>query len=116
MAGHASDRTVSSHAGLGIIDTGASKTVIGQKRVSALLGSLPSALSSKVERRRSDTVFSFGNNGTLRTLGALFVPFGRRWMRVEIVEGSTLFLISNAFLRAVEAELNVAKAIMHVPG
>ena len=48
----------------GIIDTGASKTVIGQGRVKELIRCLPSEVQRRVNWKKSETVFRFGNNGT----------------------------------------------------
>lgn len=108
-------RAVSRHGCVGIIDTGASKSVIGQNRVKALVDSLPQSFRDRVARRPSETVFRFGNNGTLKSIEALFLPFGSRWMKVEVVSGSTPFLISNAFLHALEVHLNVAQGELTVP-
>ena len=108
-------RTVSRHGVVGIIDTGASKSVVGQNRVQALVDSLPEACRNRVARRPSDTVFRFGNNGTLRSIEALYLPFGARWMKVEVVAGSTPFLVSNAFLFALEAILDIARSELVIP-
>ena len=88
-----------------IIDTGASKSVIGQEKVASLMQSLPSDLQSRIKWKQSEVVFRFGNNATLPSVGALFIPFADRWMRLEVVKGSTPFLLSNAFLKAVEADV-----------
>eukprot|EP00435_Cladocopium_sp_Y103_P046045 s2366_g13.t1 len=95
--------------GTGIIDTGASKSVIGEKRVDSLLNSLSANHKSQVKWHPSETVFRFGNNGVLRSVGALFIPFGDMWMKIEVVKGSTPFLISNAFLHALHADLLVSQ-------
>ena len=113
-----SGRAVSRHGSegcVGIIDTGASKSVIGQSRVRALVESLPEASRSRVARRPSSTVFRFGNNGTLKSPEALYLPFGSRWMKVEVVSGATPFLISNAFLFALKATLDVARSELVIP-
>ena len=89
----------------GIIDTGASKTVIGQGRVKELIRCLPSEVQRRVNWKKSETVFRFGNNAVLPSLGALYVPFGRRWLRIEVVEGETPFLLSNSFLKALNADV-----------
>ena len=90
----------------GIIDTGASKSVIGQRKVKRLISSLPGTIRSRVQWGKSDTVFRFGNNGTLASVGAVFIPFGDRWMRLEVVQGETPFLLSNAFLKATAADVS----------
>eukprot|EP00435_Cladocopium_sp_Y103_P051301 s650_g15.t2 len=100
--------------GSGIIDTGASKSVIGEKRVSDLLATLKPEHRSLVKWQNSETVFRFGNNGTLKSLGAVFIPFGSKWFRVEVVQGWTPFLISNAFLSFLGADLLVSQSVLRV--
>ena len=51
----------------------------------------------------------------LKSLGAVFIPFGKRWLKVEVVQGWTPFLISNAILSALEAELHVSSCLLRVP-
>ena len=101
--------------GHGIVDTGASKTVIGQHRVQPLLETLPLGVRQRVQWRTSATVFRFGNNDTLKSVGALFIPFGRSWFRIEVVSGKTPFLISNACLRALSASLCTAENCLRIP-
>ena len=100
----------------GIIDTGASKTVIGQKKIDALIRSLPSEVRAKLYWGKSSTTFRFGNNGTLASLGALYIPFGTRWMRIEVVSGGTPFLLSNAFLKGLGADVCTSTCDLRVPG
>ena len=102
-------------SGSGIINTGASKSVIGEKSVSALLASLKPEHQKLVKWQGSETVFGFGNNGDLKSLGAIYVPFGTKWFRLEVVQGWTPFFISNAFLRFLGADLLVSKSVLRVP-
>ena len=88
-----------------IIDTGASKTVIGQGKIKELLRSLPSEVQKKVSWKSSETMFRFGNNAILPSIGAVYIPFGKRWLRIEVVEGETPFLLSNSFLKAIDADV-----------
>jgi hypothetical protein len=83
--------------------------------VSSLLQSLHENHRSQVKWYPSETVFRFGNHGILRSIGALFVPFGDMWMKIEVVKGSTPFLISNAFLHALHADLLVSQSCLRVP-
>lgn len=101
--------------GTGIIDTGDSKSVIGEKLVSPLLKSLHEKHRSQVKWYPSETVFRFGNNGILRSISALFVPCGDKWMKIEVFKGSTPFLISNAFLHALHGDLLVSQSCLRVP-
>ena len=100
----------------GIIDTGASKTVIGQKKIDALIRSLPSTIRAKLHWGKSATTFRFGNDGTLASLGALYVPLGSRWMRIEVVSGGTPFLLSNAFLKSLAADVCTSTSELRVAG
>ena len=52
------------------------------------------------------TMFPFGNHGVLKSQKAMFLPC--RWLKVE---RGTPFLISNAFLHALEADLRT----LHIP-
>ena len=90
----------------GIIDTGATKSVIGRKKVKGLISSLPEDVRQRVQLGKSETIFRFGNNGTLPSVGALFIPFGLDWMKLEVVNGEAPFLLSNAFLKATAADVN----------
>ena len=68
----------------------------GESRVDALIN----AIGGHVKRVNSSCVFRFGNNGTLQSQFALL--FARRkqgWLRVEVVPGTTPFLISNRVLK-----------------
>ena len=89
----------------GIIDTGASKTVIGQSKIKSLIRSLPVEVQRKMNWKKSETAFRFGNNAILPSVGAVFLPFGSRWMKVEVVAGETPFLLSNSFLKSIDADV-----------
>ena len=88
----------------GIIDTGASKTVIGQSKIKSLIRSLPVEVQRKMNWKKSETAFRFGNNAILPSVGAV-LPFGSRWMKVEVVAGETPFLLSNSFLKSIDADV-----------
>ena len=96
-----------------IIDTGASKSVIGRKKVQGLISSLPRSVQQHVQYGKSETVFRFGNNGTLSSVGVVYIPFGCRWMRLEIVDGETPFLLSNAFLKATAADVSSTESKLY---
>ena len=98
----------------GIIDTGASKTVIGQKKVKTLIQSMPIEVQKKMNWKKSETVFRFGNDAILPSVGALYLPFGSRWMRIEVVEGDTPFLLSNSCLRAIDADVCTRKSLLRL--
>ena len=100
------------HGSVAILDTGASKSVIGKRRLEQLISSLPQEFARKISWQKSETIFRFGNNGTLASLGAVFMPFGKGWLKIEVVDGTTPFLLSNAFLKAVSADICTSKRLL----
>eukprot|EP00435_Cladocopium_sp_Y103_P028714 s224_g7.t1 len=92
-----------------IIDTGASRAVIGSERLKRLVKSLPSGLRSRVMKVPTDgVVFKFGNAGRLTSSFAVMLPRSQNgWLRVEVVPGHTPFLISNAILRGLKGIIDV---------
>ena len=88
-----------------ILDTGASRTIIGSERVPQLERALKGI---EIQRGPSRCVFRFGNSGLLHSEEALFLKrHGKGWLRVEIVPGSTPFLISNAVIEGMKGILDV---------
>ena len=92
-----------------IIDTGASRAVIGNERLKKLIRSLPRDLRSRVMRVPTEgVVFKFGNAGRLASSFAVMLPRAQNgWLRVEVVPGHTPFLISNAVLRGLKGIIDV---------
>eukprot|EP00435_Cladocopium_sp_Y103_P040341 s2377_g11.t1 len=92
-----------------IIDTGASREVIGCERLKRLVRSLPTDLRSRVMKVPTDgVVFKFGNAGRLTSSFAVMLPRSQNgWLRVEVVPGDTPFLISNAVLRGLRGVIDV---------
>ena len=88
------------NAGEAVIDTGASRTVIGGERVSDLIAAISSSLQTPVKKVPSAVNFRFGNSGTLQSQYALCIPRRQKgWIRVEVVPGRTPFLVSNSILK-----------------
>ena len=92
----------------GILDLGASKTVIGSDHVAELIQSLDIAVRQKLSRCSCNITFRFGNQGTLNSTQALVIPVGPLLLKVAIVPGGTPFLISNTLMRAIEARIDCA--------
>jgi len=59
------DANFVSHGPYGIVDLGASQTVIGQQQVHDLLQCLPDVIAQKTQKVPCATVFRFGNNSTV---------------------------------------------------
>ena len=89
-----------------ILDTGASKTVVGQVHFELFMKQLSQSLRSRIRKSPSATVFRFGNNGTLPSLYSAYVPFGSKWFRMEVVAGQTPFLLSNSVMRQMKCKLD----------
>ena len=99
----------------GVLDTGASRTVIGSDRVGNMLQGLPAECRREARKVKSDVTFRFGNSGTLSAKHALLLPAaGATWVRVEIVPGSTPLLISNRLLRDLDAVIFVRRGVLQL--
>ena len=88
-----------------ILDTGASRCVLGSSFVARLLSQIPSADRQAVKEVPSSVRFRFGNNSTLtsqrKILLPLWAPNNRRiWLGVEVAPGKTPFLLSKRALKS----------------
>ena len=92
-----------SHGSFGVVDLGASKTVIGSNHLPELMNSFDSHVRDQLQRCPCKMHFRFGNQGVLSSNQALVVPIGPLKVKIAIVPGNTPFLISNAFLRGIQA-------------
>ena len=99
----------------GILDTGATKTVIGSQLISSLINSLSPYIRRRVSRCPCNVVFRFGNLSTLESEQALVIPIGRLFLKVAIVPGSTPFLLSNTLMRALKAMIDTKSQMLHSP-
>ena len=98
-----------SHGSLGVVDLGATKTVIGSNHVQELLDHLHPELKGKIYRCKCEITFRFGNHGTLKSQHALVIPIHGFHLKVAVVQGSTPFLLSNTLLRALGAVIDTSK-------
>ena len=90
--------TAYSNQAKGVLDSGATKTVIGSNLVDNLLKSLDPEVRKRVTRSHCQVTFRFGNLSTLDAHHALVIPVGVLNLRVAIVPGNTPFLISNTLV------------------
>ena len=91
-------------AGEAVIDTGASRTVIGEDRVSGLVQYVSEKVGGQIQKVPSRVQFRFGNSGTLQSRYALCIPRQQKgWIRIEVVPGQTPFLVSNTILKEMGA-------------
>ena len=91
---------------IGVVDLGASQTVIGSQQVGELLQQLPWQIKQQVKRTSCHLVFRFGNHQTLVSRHALVLPLGRESFRIAVVDGKTPFLLSNTFLKGIQAVID----------
>ena len=99
--------------GEAVIDTGASRTVIGKERVSGLIAAISPSLQTPVKKVPSAVNFRFGNSGTLQSQYALCIPRRQKgWIRVEVVPGRTPFLVSNSILKELGALIDPRNKVL----
>ena len=97
-----------SYESYGIVDLGASQTVMGQNQVDELLRALPKRARDNHYFADVNMTFRFGNNGTVDCTQALFVPVGKVWLKIALVASKTPFLISNSVFRSLGAVIDTA--------
>jgi hypothetical protein len=102
-----------SHGSLGIVDLGATKTVIGSKLVPELLNGLDQNIRSQIKRCPCVVTFRFGNHGVLQSQQAIVVPLPGLLLKIAVVPGSTPFLLSNTLLRALVATIDTSQHMLH---
>ena len=100
------------HGSLGVVDLGATKTVIGSNHVKELLGNLSPNIKKLIYRCPCKITFRFGNHGVLQSDVALVIPIHGFHLKVAIVPGSTPFLLSNTLLRALESIIDTQEKVL----
>ena len=96
------------HGSYGIVDLGASKTVIGSDSLGELIQSLDASIRQRLSRCPCNITFRFGNQATLTSRQALVVPIGSLNLKIAVVPGGTPFLISNTLMRTLQARIDCA--------
>ena len=91
---------------IGVVDLGASQTVMCDRQVPELLCNLPEAVRQQVKHQPCHLVFRFGNHQTLVSRHALVLPLESQTFRIAVVPGNTPFLISSAFLKGIKAVID----------
>eukprot|EP00435_Cladocopium_sp_Y103_P034646 s733_g9.t1 len=105
--------SVGDKPGHAILDTGASRCVIGEKIWLKLFSELPVALQQKVRKSTSQVKFRFGNNQTLQSEYKVQLPLHshsgdkkRLLLTIEVLPGSTPFLFSKRAFKQLGGILN----------
>jgi hypothetical protein len=104
-----------SQGALGILDSGATKTVMGSQLLSDFLRNLHPRVRRQVKRCKCEVTFKFGNQGTLDSQHALVIPIGKLGLKIAIVPGGTPLLLSNTLLRTLRATLDIEQQVLHRP-
>ena len=91
---------------IGVVDLGASQSVIGSQQVPELLNQIPEWVRKDIKRKPCNLVFRFGNHQTLVSRQALLLPLGSHRFQIAIVEGQAPFLISSTFLKGIKAVID----------
>ena len=96
-----------SMTGLAIIDTGASRSVIGNDLV------LPMSIRQQVREQPSKVGFRFGNNQVSYSFKQLQIPlvYGKHriWLLVEVVPKATPFLLSIKTMKSLGANIDLSQ-------
>ena len=101
-----------SRGSYGVVDLGASKTVIGSESLQELMMSLPTAVLKLCYRTPCVIHFRFGNQRILTSEWAFVVPLSKTLhLKIAVVKGSTPFLLS-AFLRTIGAVIDTSKDVL----
>ena len=90
----------------GVVDLGASQSVIGSDQLKELLEQLQPSIRSQLKRQEVDLIFRFGNHQTLQSKVAIHFPLHGQWFRVAVVPGKTPFLLSSKFLQTIQAVID----------
>ena len=105
---YSSLESFSTHA---ILDTGASRCIIGEKTLIKLKQALPECLRDRFRQKDSQVKFRFGNNQTLTSMYAVQIPLKHQgskklWLSVEVVPGQTPFLFSKRAFKMLQGTLD----------
>ena len=107
LTADSSESEAISSGAFGILDTGATKTVMGSKLIREFLTALSPELRAQVSRGPCNVMFRFGNQGTLMSHQAMIVPLGPLKLRIAIVPGQTPLLLSNTLMRVLKASIDM---------
>ena len=97
----------------GIVDLGASQSVMGHHQAGEFLAELPEEVRRRVKEQKVSMTFRFGNNSTITSQKAILIPVGSVWLRIALVETKTPFLISNSVFRSLGAVIDTHNQVVH---
>eukprot|EP00435_Cladocopium_sp_Y103_P059980 s1270_g21.t1 len=104
--------------GMAILDTGASRSVIGIEHVPSVLRKLPSSIREQVREVPSKIGFRFGNNQIEYSFKQMQIPLvhknQRIWLLVEVVPKATPFLLSIKAMKSLGASIDLEKSTCYL--
>ena len=99
-----------------ILDTGASRCIIGENVLKEFRRHLPAALNSQIREMESQVKFRFGNNQSLTSSYRVQIPLlkadnspRKLWLAIEVVPGHTPFLFSKKAFKQLGGILDTNK-------
>ena len=102
-----------------ILDTGASRCIIGEKTLKVLQSHLPPNVCSKLKSSPSKIKFRFGNEQSLTSSYRIHFPLNAVdhrtvWLAVEVVPGGTPFLLSKRAFKMLGGLLDAVQDICYM--
>ena len=97
----------------GIVDLGASLSVIGTEQFKSLCNHLPQNVIRHMKEAPCSVNFRFGNSSTVHGKRAVFIPLGHMWMKVIVAPSDTPFLIANSVFRKLGAVIDTHQNTIH---
>ena len=90
----------------GIVDLGASLSVIGKSQFKELCANLPPYVIKGMKESPCAVNFRFGNDSVVQGRRAVFIPLGKHWLKIIEVPSNTPFLIANSVFRQFGAQID----------
>ncbi|CAE7805557.1 unnamed protein product [Symbiodinium sp. CCMP2592] len=102
-----------------ILDTGASRCVMGKSLLPGFLQQLSETVRAQVKVMQSAVRFRFGNNQTLLSDRRILLPFktaSRKtlWLSIEVVPGKTPLLFSKKAIKQLGGLIDTEKDVVHL--
>ena len=102
-----------SHGSCGIVDLGASMSVIGARQFQELCQALPKTIKTQMREAPCQVSFRFGNDSTVTGRKAVFFPIGPQWIKIVVVPSNTPFLIANSVFRSLGAVIDTGANLIY---
>ena len=102
-----------SSGSLGIVDLGASLSIIGKQQFAELCESLPPHVLKTMKESACQVKFRFGNDSSVQGERAIYFPVHKYWIKVVVVPTNTPFLIANSVFRTLGAVIDTGSNTIH---